>query len=161
MRRGRSGLTLKLTSLERRLFADILRVGLPTALSTILTNLTVILVTGAFGLFGTTALAACGITSRLDYVMIPLLFGVCAAVLTMVGVNVGAGQLARAKQIAWISAFLRAGSAGTSGATVAMFPMLCLRLFSHDAQVLAIGSTLLRVFAPADAAPLLCCVIAL
>ncbi len=152
MTTGRSGLTLKLTSLERRLFADILRVGLPTALSTILTNLTVILVTGAFGLFGTTALAACGITSRLDYVMIPLLFGVCAAVLTMVGVNVGAGQLARAKQIAWISAFVGAGIAGTIGVTVAIFPMLWLRLFSHDAQVLAIGATYLRIVAPAYAA---------
>ena len=57
-----------------------------------LTNLTVILVTGAVGLFGTTALAAYGISSRLDYVMIPILFGLCTATLTMVGVNIGAGQ---------------------------------------------------------------------
>ena len=64
----------------------------PTAVNTVLTNLTVILVTAAVGLFGTTALAAYGISSRLDYVMIPLLFGLCTAVLTMVGVNVGAGQ---------------------------------------------------------------------
>jgi len=53
------------------------------------TNLTVILVTGAVGLFGTTALAAYGISSRLDYVMIPILFGICTATLTMVGVNIG------------------------------------------------------------------------
>ena len=77
--------------------------GIPTAVNTVLTNLTVILVTGAVGLFGTTALAAYGISSRLDYVMIPLLFGLCTAVLTMVGVNIGAGQIARARRIAWIS----------------------------------------------------------
>jgi putative MATE family efflux protein len=149
MMTGRSGLTLKLASLERRLFADILKVGLPTALSTVLTNLTVILVTGAFGLFGTTALAAYGIASRLDYVMIPLLFGICAAVLTMVGVNVGAGQVERAKRIAWTSALVGAGIAGTIGVVVAIFPMLWLRLFSHDAQVLAAGATYLRIVAPA------------
>src|SRR6201994_2277615 len=71
---GRSGLTFRFTRLQLRLFADILRVGVPTAVNTVLTNLTVILVTGAVGLFGTTALAAYGISSRLDYIMIPLLF---------------------------------------------------------------------------------------
>ena len=44
MTTGRAGLTLKLVPLERRLFKDILKVGLPTAISTMLTNLTVILV---------------------------------------------------------------------------------------------------------------------
>src|SRR6201994_2202768 len=42
MTTGRSGLTLRLTPLQGRLFKDILKVGLPTALSTTLTNLTVI-----------------------------------------------------------------------------------------------------------------------
>jgi putative MATE family efflux protein len=149
MTTGRSGLTLKLASLEGRLFKDILKVGLPTAFSTVLTNLTVILVTGAVGLFGTTALAAYGIASRLDYVMIPILFGICTAVLTMVGVNMGAGQVARAKRIAWTSSFVGAGIAGSSGLIVAIFPMLWLHLFSHDTQVLAAGSTYLRIVAPA------------
>ena len=40
MTTGRSGLTLKLAPLRRALFADILKVGLPTAISTTLTNLT-------------------------------------------------------------------------------------------------------------------------
>ena len=152
MTTGRSGLVLKLAPLQGRLFKDILKVGLPTAFSTVLTNLTVILVTGAVGFFGTTALAAYGIASRLDYVMIPILFGICTAVLTMVGVNMGAGQVARAKRIAWISSFVGAGVAGTIGLTVAVFPMLWLQLFSHDHQVLAAGSTYLRIVAPAYAA---------
>src|SRR6266436_344146 len=149
MTTGRSGLTLKSGSLEGRLFKDILRVGLPTAFSTVLTNLTVILVTGAVGLFGTTALAAYGIASRLDYVMIPILFGIRTSVLTMVGVNMGAGQVARAKRIARISSFVGAGIAGSIGLIVAIFPMLWLRLFSHDPDVLAVGSTYLRIVAPA------------
>ena len=93
MASGRAGLTIRFAPLQGRLFADILKVGVPTAVNAVLTNLTVILVTGAFGLFGTTALAAYGIASRLDYILIPLLFGLCTATLTMVGVNVGAGQL--------------------------------------------------------------------
>jgi len=152
MTTGRSGLTLKLVPLRRALFADILKVGLPTAISTTLTNLTVILVTGAVGLFGTHALAAYGIASRLDYVMIPILFGLCTAVLTMVGVNMGAGQVARARKIAWTSSFVGAGVAGTIGVIVAIFPMLWLHLFSHDPEVLNPGAVYLRIVAPSYAA---------
>lgn len=142
-------LTLTFAPLRAQLFGDILKVGLPTALSTTLTNLTVILVTGAVGLFGVTALAAYGIASRLDYIMIPILFGICTAVLTMVGVNMGAGQAARARRIAWTSSFVGAGIAGTIGIVIAIFPMLWLQLFSHDPHVLAPGATYLRIVAPA------------
>jgi MATE family, multidrug efflux pump len=152
MTTGRSGLSLKLGPLQGRLFKDILKVGLPTAISTTLTNLTVILVTGAVGLFGTHSLAGYGIASRLDYVMIPTLFGLCTAVLTMVGVNMGAGQVARAKRIAWTSSLVGAGVAGTIGVTVAIFPMLWLQLFSHDPEVVGPGAVYLRIVAPSYAA---------
>ncbi len=149
MASGRSGLSFRFVPLRRRLFQDILKVGVPTAINSVLTNLTVILVTGAVGLFGTTALAAYGIASRLDYIMIPLLFGLCTAVLTMVGVNIGAGQIARAKEIAWTSGLVGLVMTGTIGLVVALFPMLWLHLFSHDPDVLRQGATYLRIVAPA------------
>ena len=149
MASGRSSLRFRFVPLQRRLFADILRVGIPTAFNTVLTNLTVILVTGAVGLFGTTALAGYGIASRLDYVMIPILFGLCTSVLTMVGVNIGAGQIARARKIAWISSLVGLGLTETIGLLVAVLPMLWLNLFSHDPDVLRQGATYLRIVAPA------------
>jgi putative MATE family efflux protein len=152
MASGRAGLTFRFVPLKRHLFADILKIGIPTAVNTVLTNLTVILVTGAVGLFGTTALAAYGIASRLDYVMIPILFGLCTATLTMVGVNIGAGESARARRIAWTSAFVGLALTGTIGLTVALYPPLWLHLFSHDAEVLRDGTIYLRIVAPAYAA---------
>jgi putative MATE family efflux protein len=152
MASGRSGLTLKIVPLQGRLFMDILKVGVPTAINAILTNLTVILVTGAFGLFGTTALAAYGISSRLDYIMIPLLFGLSTAVLTMVGVNIGAGQIMRAKKIAWTGGAAGLVLTGSIGMVVALFPMLWLHLFSSDPVVIADGTTYLRIVTPAYAA---------
>jgi Na+-driven multidrug efflux pump len=109
-------------------------------------------VTGAVGLFGTHSLAAYGIASRLDYVMIPILFGLSTAVLTMVGVNMGAGQVVRAKRIAWISSLVGASVAGAIGLTVAIFPMLWLNLFSHDPEVVGAGAVYLRIVAPSYAA---------
>jgi putative MATE family efflux protein len=149
MMSGRSDLTFRFVPLQASLFVDILKVGIPTAFVTVLTNLTVILVTGAVGLFGTKALAAYGIASRLDYVMIPILFGLCTAVLTMVGVNVGAGQIARAKRIAWTSSLVGLALTEMIGLFVAVFPMLWLHLFSHDPDVLREGATYLRIVAPA------------
>jgi putative MATE family efflux protein len=137
MRSGRAGLTLIFARLEWRLFADILKVGVPTAINAVQTNLCVILVTGAVGLFGTAALAGYGTASRLDYVMIPILFGLSSAVLTMVGINVGAGNGARARHIAWVSALIGVGVTETIGLVAAVAPFLWVGLFTDDPAVLA------------------------
>src|SRR6202000_618299 len=115
MASGRSGLTFRVGPLRWKLFADILKVGVPTALNAMLTNLTVILVTGAVGLFGTSALAGYGWASRPGYTLIPLLCGVGTATLTMVGVNMGAGQGARARKIGWVSGLVGLLLTGTIG----------------------------------------------
>ena len=152
MASGRTGLTFKIMPLRRQLFADILKVGIPTAINTVLTNLTVILVTGAVGLFGTHALAAYGIASRLDYIMIPLLFGVSTAVLTMVGVNIGADNTVRARKIGWTGGVVGLVLTGTIGLAVAAFPLVWLNLFSHDPDVLREGATYMRIVTPAYSA---------
>ena len=149
MASGRSGLVLRRSRLERRLFADILRVGLPTALSAIQTNLGVILITGAIGLSGTTLIAAFGIDSRLDYVLIPILFGLSSGVLTMVGVNMGAGHTVRARRIAWQSSLVGVLLTETIGVAVAVDPLLWVHLFTHDPQVVHPAAVYLRIVAPA------------
>lgn len=149
MSSGASGLRLHIVPLRARIFGDMLKVGIPTAFNAVLTNLTVILVTGAVGLFGTSALAGYGIASRLDYIMIPLLFGISTATLTMVGVNMGAGQTARAQRIGWISGAAGMIMTGSIGLLVAIFPTAWLHLFSHDAEVVNEGMTYLRIVGPA------------
>src|SRR3984893_14365101 len=61
-------------SLRRLLFRDILRVGAVAALITVQTNLTIAIATGIVGSFGTGAIAGYGIGSRLEYLLVPLLF---------------------------------------------------------------------------------------
>ena len=148
MRQGHSGLSLSVVPLQGRLFADILKVGLPTAFNALQTNLSVILVTAAVGLFGTAALAGYGTAARLDYVLIPILFGLSSAVLAMVGINVGAGAGKRARHIAVVSALVGIGITETIGLVAALLPMLWLTLFTHDAEVLAPGVTYLTIVGP-------------
>jgi putative MATE family efflux protein len=131
-----------------RRLGDILRVGGLSAIGTIQSNLTVVLVTGAVGLFGTDAIAGYGIASRLDYIQIPLLFALGSAALTMVGVNIGAGQVRRAERIAWVAALFAAAVTELLGLTVAIFPQAWLALFSSNPDVLAAGATYFRTVAP-------------
>jgi len=145
MSSGRAEITLRWAPLERRLFWDILKVGLPGAFNTVLTNLCVILVTAVVGVFGVQALAGYGIAARLDYVLIPVLFGLSSAVLTMVGINVGAGQGARARRIAWISGLIGVGLTEAIGLAAAVAPLAWLRLFSAEPGVLAPGATYLTI----------------
>jgi len=148
MRSARSPLRLSPVRLEGRLFKQILGVGLLSAVGTLQTNLTVTCVTGIVGLFGSDAIAGYGIASRLDYLQVPVLFGFGTAVVTMVGVNIGAGQIARARRIAWIGACIAAGFTELLGLFVVVFPHAWLGLFSNDPKVLADGTLYLQAAAP-------------
>lgn len=149
MASGRTGLRLKWSRLEWRFFADILRVGLLSAAGTLQLNGTVVLVTGAVGMFGADALAGYGIASRLDYVQIPLLFGLGTAVITLVGSAAGAGDRQRVRKAAWAGALLAACVTETIGLVAAAIPSLWLRLFSDDPAVLAAGAIYLHSVGPA------------
>jgi putative MATE family efflux protein len=130
------------------LFWEILRVGAPGSLNTVLTNLNIALLTGLVGSFGTFALAGYGIGVRLEYLQIPIVFGFGSALVTMVGTNVGAGDMARAQRITWVGAGLATAVTGSIGLCSALFPELWLGLFSADTDVLAIGATYLRIVGP-------------
>jgi len=149
MASGRGGLSLRLGSLRASLFRNILGVGLLSAFATAQLNLTVVLVTGAVGLFGADAVAGYGLASRLDYLLIPLLFGLGTAVVTMVGTSAGAGAHARARRIAWTGALLAAAVTEAVGLTVAAAPNIWLGLFSREPAVLAIGALYLQRIGPA------------
>lgn len=148
LRSARSLLALRPSPLRAKFFAEILGVGLLSAIGTVQVNLTVTVVTAVVGLFGAGAIAAYGIASRLEYVLIPLLFGLGTAIVTMVGVNVGAGQHARAKRIAWTGAAVAFGVTETIGLLAALFPHAWLGLFTRDPEVIALGTLYLHRMAP-------------
>jgi putative MATE family efflux protein len=147
---GRSLVTLSLRglSLRRSLFWEILRVGAPGALNTVLTNLSVVILTGLVGSFGSAALAGYGMGARLEYLQIPLVFGLGSALVTMVGANVGAGQHARAERVAWVGGGLAAALTGSVGLLAAVFPTAWLGMFTADPDVLAAGTRYLTLVGP-------------
>jgi len=140
--------SLRAVRFSRALFADILRVGGPSIVNNVQTNLTVVLLTALVGPFGSVALAGYGMGVRLEYLQIPIVFGFGSALVTMVGTNIGAGQQDRARRVAWTGALMAAAVTETIGLAAALFPRAWLGLFSHDADVLAAGSAYLRIVGP-------------
>lgn len=132
-----------------RSFRDILKVGLVACLVVILTNGTVLLVTGLIGRGGNAAIAGYGIGSRLEYMLVPISFGIGATLTALVGTNIGARQFARARRVAWTGALMAGGIAATIGVVVAVWPTLWLGLFTANPDAIRVGSTYLHIVGPA------------
>jgi len=148
MRSSRSPIRFAVVPLERRLVADILKVGLPSAVGTVVANLTVVITTALVGAYGADAIAGYGLASRLDYLLIPLLFALGTAAVVMVGRAVGAGDAARAKRVAWTGALISALATAAIGLTAALLPQAWMQLFSTEAAVVEVGSAYLTRVAP-------------
>ncbi len=134
--------------LRRALFWEILRVGAPGALNTVFTNLTIVVLTALVGPFGATALAGYGMGARLEYLQIPIVFGLGSGLVTMIGTSIGAGDRARAVRVAWVGAGMAAGITGAIGILAALFPHAWLGLFTADPAVLAAGTRYLTIVGP-------------
>lgn len=139
---------LRATRFRWTLFRDILRVGLVAALVTISTNLTIMIGTALVGAFGPAAIAGYGTGSRLEYLLVPLVFGLGGPLVAMVGTNIGAGRPERAVRVAWIGAGIAALLTEAIGLCAAAFPYAWLSLFDTDAAMLDAGSRYLRIVGP-------------
>jgi Na+-driven multidrug efflux pump len=151
LRSGRSPVRLSFTGhrFRRPLFVDILRVGVVSALVTIGTNVTVACVTGLVGSFGPAAIAGYGVGARLEYLLVPLAFGLGAPLVALVGTNIGAGQRDRAMRVAWIGALMTALLCEIVGVLAAQYPRAWLGLFGSDPAMLDVGSAYLQTVGPA------------
>jgi len=150
LRAGRSVVRLSFVDVRFRwsLFRDILRVGALAALVTVQTNLTIAIATGFVGRFGPAAIAGYGTGSRLEYLLVPLVFGLGGPLVAMVGTNIGAGQRDRALRAAWIGAGIAAGLTEIIGLSAAAVPHAWLSLFDTDPAMLDAGSRYLRAVGP-------------
>jgi len=144
----RSNLRLRRSPLRLAHFRTILGVGTLSSLGALQANLAVTAMTAAAGSVDVAAIAGYGIASRLEFLMIPIMFGFGTAVITVVGTNLGAGNVERARRAALINALMVAAALETIGLIVAFMPTAWLGIFTSDAEVLAVGSRYLRVVAP-------------
>ena len=147
---GRAGVRLRWQAMRWPFFRTILAVGAVASISSVQTNLTVGLATALAGAHGgADAVAGYGTGARLEYLLIPVVFGFGSPLVTMVGTNIGAGQRARAVRIAWIGAALSFSLTEAVGLLAAAFPQAWIGLFGDDPAMVAAGASYLRCVGPA------------
>lgn len=147
---GRCVVRLRGGRLRWPLFADILRVGAVGAVSTLQTTLTVALTTALVGASGgPDAVAGYGTGARLEYLLIPLVFGLGAPMVALVGTNIGAGQGRRALRIALTGGGLTFVATEAVGIAAAIWPEAWLTLFGANPRMIATGVTYLQTVGPA------------
>ena len=148
---GQGRLTIKLQAFEmqRHVFADILKVGAMACLSPVQSVLAILIFTGLLAQLGTEALAGYGIGQRLEFLLIPIAFGIGVASVPMVGMAVGAGKVDRARRVAWVAGGVSAFNLALIGGVVTLAPDLWARLFTQDEVVLGFARQYLVTAGPA------------
>jgi putative MATE family efflux protein len=150
LRSGRSLVKLSFKALvpQGALFAEFFKIGVPGKFNVAINNLTVIILTGIAGSLGRDAAIGYAMGARLEYIIIPLGFGIGTGIVAMVGTNWGAGQKDRARAIAWTGSLVVAAVCGSVGLFFALFPQIWMQIFTTDENIIAIGSNYLRWVGP-------------
>jgi putative MATE family efflux protein len=145
---GRGVVQLRWSKPRWALFRDILRVGAVAILVTLQTYLTISFATAQVGHVSPEAVAGFGTGNRLEYLLVPLVFGVGGPMVAIVGTCVGAGLRARALRAAWLGAAVSLVICETIGLAASVWPTAWLGLFGTDPAMLVAGSTYLRIVGP-------------
>jgi Na+-driven multidrug efflux pump len=147
---GRNLARLRWVRLRWALVAEILRIGALGAVSSVQTNVVVAVTTALVAArSGSDAVAGFGTGARLEYLLIPLVFGLGAPLVALVGTNIGAGQRARAVRIALVGGGVAFAMTELIGIGAALWPRAWLGLFGSAPGMLAAGADYLRLVGPA------------
>lgn len=133
---------------SRALFRDILKVALPASLSPLLTITIILSLTAMVATFGDAALAGYGIGSRIEFLLIPLVFGFGAAMTSLVGLSIGARNIQRAELIGWTGSAFSAALAGSVGLLLAAFPEAWIYAFTDDLATYEAAHGFIRIVGP-------------
>ncbi len=146
---GRSVVRIRRAPLRRTFFTAILSVGAVATVSSLQTNVTI---GCAIALVATVAgpagVAGYGTGARLEYLLIPLVFGLGAPLVALVGTNIGAGQPKRALRIAFVGAAIAFAMTEAIGVAAAIWPRAWLGLFGRDPGMIATGAAYLHAVGP-------------
>ena len=125
-----------------------MRVGAPASIVATTTNVTIATATAFIGVYGPQAVAGYGTGARLEYLLVPLVFGLGAPLAAMVGTAVGAGEFKRATKAAWTGAVISGVLTEAIGLAAALKPQAWLDLYGTDPTMLDFGIRYLQIVGP-------------
>lgn len=126
----------------------ILRVGVPTALQSVMYSSSNLFIQAAINSFGTDAVAAWTAYGKMDVIFWMTITAMSQSVTTFAGQNYGAGKYDRLKKGVRVSIGMSAVITLALSAIMVLFARPILTIFTPDHDVLEIGVSMVRFLAP-------------
>jgi putative MATE family efflux protein len=148
--RGHPALPFDRATLGRfdwRAIGSLARVGTPYCVVISLFSIVYLVFSWLAATFGAVAMAVVGIGNRLESLCYLTADGFAAAAATMVGQNLGAGNVARARRSAWHATGAMSVAAAVLTILFVAIPEPLMALFTRDPAVIAQGAVYLRILA--------------
>ena len=146
--RARQAIQFKLSAFRWHTLIVVLRQGLLASSQSLMTVTYALVTTVLFSRFGTDWLAGFGLAVRLELIMVPIIFGMGASLIAIVGAYVGAGHRQQAIAIAWRGILINAALVGVIGILFSLFPNTWCALVGSDTSVIEHCNVSLRYVAP-------------
>ena len=127
---------------------SILRVGIPTALQSVMYSSSNLVIQAAINSFGTDAVAAWTAYGKMDVIFWMTITAMSQSVTTFAGQNYGAGKYDRLKKGVLVSVGMSALITLALSTVMVLFARPILSIFTPDHDVLEIGVTMVRFLTP-------------
>lgn len=132
-------LNLNAMSTDRAELFEIIRIGLPAGVQSMVFSLSNLLIQAAINSLGADAMAASAAAFTIEINVFCVVNGFGQAATTFVGQNYGAGNLMRCKRATWVSMGLSAIFMQTLCCFILFFAEDVLSLFNSDPEVIRLG----------------------
>jgi putative MATE family efflux protein len=139
--KGHSVIHLKFANvkIDLSIMKRIIRIGIFSSLQAIVRNSSALILTRIVAIYGTFAVAAYVICTRLRMIVLMPGFGLANAVSTLVGQNLGANKPERAERIAWITVGVASAIMTFIGIMYTVFARTSIAIFNAHPEVIEIG----------------------
>lgn len=143
---GKSNLhiSIKHFSMDKTIYAQILKIGIPTLLFQLLSSVSMGLINTASSHYGDSAVAAMGIVTRVLALGSYVIFGYAKGFQPVAGFSFGAKNYKRLKEAIAVSLKWSTVFCAVTEIIFLVFSTQIIGLFSKDASVIAIGSSALK-----------------
>lgn len=131
--------------ISRAEFGDILSVGVPSAVATLLFDIAYVIIDKLASGYGDIPLAAVGIVLKAERFPLNIGVGLCQAMMPIAAYNYSSGNYARMKESIGFTRIVGLVIAAFSIVVYEVFAGNIMALFIDDAQTVAIGTNFLRI----------------
>ncbi|PIQ89726.1 MAG: hypothetical protein COV72_01605 [Candidatus Omnitrophica bacterium CG11_big_fil_rev_8_21_14_0_20_42_13] len=145
--RSKVCLNFRRIKLRLDIMKDMIKVGVPTSLQMFFRSVMSMFIINIIAGFGTAAVAAFGIVMRIHINALMPAFALGGAAATLMGQNLGAGNISRAKKSVWTATIMDMGIMFVAGIIFYSFSRQIIGIFTNAPEVISAGSEFMRISA--------------